>query len=328
MLQAIELARQRLSLSNDVGQHRTVFALQSLDQRESIFDFLQPRGRSVDTFTVAAQDHRQIFELRLDGLARSRMRLEYGIDLCELCHALPNGAQPGEHRIIAFVQDRIRFATQPLKPVCVAQHPPGRLELFILGRSQVCLLELVQLERQQIAARESFALVELECPELLFNVFPPPEGRTHLFAQRHERRKVVQDGEVASWIEQSLMLMLPVQLDEWGHPLVQRGSRDERVIDKCAAASLRSHIATHDALSAGDVEDCLNRRLRLPRPDQVSRGTSPHQKPERLHQHRLSCSGFSCEDVEARSELELQLVDDGEMLNTKEAKHQRRPASP
>ena len=51
---------------------------------------------------------------------------------------------------------------------------------------------------------------------------------------------------MALWIEQRLMLVLPVQLDERRRLIVQRRGRDERIVDERAAAPLGCDLAPGD----------------------------------------------------------------------------------
>ena len=71
------------------------------------------------------------------------------------------------------------------------------------------------------------------------------------------------------------------------------------------------------------VEDGLNRSLGLARADEIGGCAAADQEADRLDQHRLAGAGFSRQDVETRLEFDLDRIDDGEVLNAKEAKHLR-----
>jgi hypothetical protein len=81
-------------------------------------------------------------------------------------------------------------------------------------------------------------------------------------------------------------------------------------------------------LQVGHVEFSLHLRLRLAGANQISRGAAAHEEADRFDEHRLAGAGFAGEDVQAGLEFDLDGIDDGEVLNAKEAKHLRRPAAP
>ena len=79
---------------------------------------------------------------------------------------------------------------------------------------------------------------------------------------------------------------------------------------------------------AGHVEHGLHLRLGFARADQVGRRAAAHQQADGFDEHRLPCPGFAGQDVQTRLEFNLDRIDDGEVLNAKEAKHRKRPAWP
>ncbi len=128
-------------------------------------------------------------------------------------------------------------------------------------------------------------------------------------------------------IEQRLVLVLPVQLDERRCLVAERRGRDERVVDERAAAPLRVDVAADDqrpvepAVGHVELSPATLRALCLARADEVGRGAAAHEQADRLDEHRFACPGFAGQDVQARLEFDLDRIDDGEVLNAKEAKH-------
>ncbi len=74
---SLDLDAQGLAALDDVGQRRPMFALQPLEQREPVFDLLQPGRRRLDAVGIAAQVQGEILELRLDAVARVEVRLKH-----------------------------------------------------------------------------------------------------------------------------------------------------------------------------------------------------------------------------------------------------------
>ena len=83
-------------------------------------------GRRVDAVGVAAQEERQVLELRLDAVARLEIRRELRIDRRQLADPLPDAAEPGEHRVVAVVERRVALLAQPLHALGAREHLPRR----------------------------------------------------------------------------------------------------------------------------------------------------------------------------------------------------------
>jgi len=73
-------------------------------EHQTLLDLLEPGRRRFDAVGVAAQEHREILELRLDPLTRIDVRLELRIEARQLRHAPPDAAQRRQDRIVALVQ--------------------------------------------------------------------------------------------------------------------------------------------------------------------------------------------------------------------------------
>ena len=126
-------------------------------------------------------------------------------------------------------------------------------------------------------------------------------------------------------IEQRLVLVLPMQLDQRRCLIVECRRRHERVVDERPAAPLRVDVTPDDqclaGLHVGHVKLRLDVCLCLARTDQIGGRAAAHQQPDSLDEHRLAGASFAREDVQARLEFNLDRIDDGEVLNAKEAKH-------
>ena len=65
------------------------------------------------------------------------------------------------------------------------------------------------------------------------------------------------------------------------------------------------------------IEDRLDRGGVFAGADQVSRGAAADQQADRADQDGLAGAGLAGEDVEARLELELEAIDDGQIADAK-----------
>ena len=125
-------------------------------------------------------------------------------------------------------------------------------------------------------------------------------------------------------IEQRLVLVLPVQLDERRRLLAERRGGDERVVDERAAAPLRVDVAADDQRRSTFGRPHRTppaRGLCLAGADEIGRRAAAHEQADGLDEHRLARPGFAGQDVQTRLEFDLDRIDDGEVLNAKEAKH-------
>ena len=119
-------------------------------------------------------------------------------------------------------------------------------------------------------------------------------------------------------IEQHLVLVLAVEIDEVGGQLAQRRARHQRAVDEGAAAALGRDLAPDDQFAAvGVFEDRLDRRLLLPGPDEIRRRAAADEQPDGSDQDRLARAGLAGEHVEARIELDLEAIDDGEIADAR-----------
>ena len=163
----VALAGERRALVDRVLQRGPVLVLDPLEQREPIFDLLQLRGRRIDPVGVAAQEERQVFELRLDPVAGIDVRRKLRIDDGQLADTLPDAAEPAQHRVVALVQRRVALFAEPLDALGVGQHPAGGRELLVLPRPWRRLFDLPELKGNQVEARRLFAAVHPRSFELL-----------------------------------------------------------------------------------------------------------------------------------------------------------------
>ena len=132
MRKRLELARQRGVGVDDILQRRTVLLLQPLEDRQAIFDFLQPGGRRVDLCGVRPQEVREILELRLDRVAGGNVRLKLGVDRRQLADPFPDRREPGQRGAVSFLQSGVRLGAQALQPFGIGEHLPAGRQLFVL----------------------------------------------------------------------------------------------------------------------------------------------------------------------------------------------------
>ncbi len=137
-----------------------------------------------------------------------------------------------------------------------------------------------------------------------------------------ESRVRVDEIDVLGRIEERLVFVLSVQIEQARAEIAQRRRGRERVVDEGAAAALIRHFAAHDRLAAvRTLEDGLHRRERLTRAHEVGARAAAEQQVDRPDDDGFSGASFAGEDVQARLELDFEMLDDRQMSNAQEPEH-------
>ena len=126
--------RSASRLRDDVVERRPVLLLQTLEQREPVFDLLEPLRRGVDAGGVRAEEEREVLELRLDDVAGVEVRREAASIAASSPSRFQTIAERRKGRLVAFVQCVVRLGAEPLQPVGVRQHLARRRELVVFAR--------------------------------------------------------------------------------------------------------------------------------------------------------------------------------------------------
>ncbi len=216
---------ERVPPLDDIGQRGAVFPLQAFEQGEALFHLLQPRGRCFDAGHVLPEKSGEVFELRLDAVARVEIRLELRIEGRQLRHAAPDVPEARQNGIVALVKRRVAVGAEPLHPVGARKHVAQGRELDIfprIARSQPGAIELARLKGNQILAAGAVPGRAAHPGELVLHRAHRVErsrGRRRHLIEPAER---IDDAQMRGRIEQRLVFMLPVQLDQTGRQILQR----------------------------------------------------------------------------------------------------------
>ena len=117
----------------------------------------------------------------------------------------------------------------------------------------------------------------------------------------------VQQINVTIWVEEFLMLVLPVEVNESQANLLQCGHGRERIIYERTAPATRPDLASNNYVATGFILDSrLHSRQGLACSHEVTTGTPTHERGQRTEDHRLARSGLTGEDGQSRSKLELE----------------------
>ena len=320
-----QLAPQRVAPRDDVGQRRPVLPLQPLEQRQPILDLLQPRRRRLDAVGVAAQEDREILELRLDAVARVQVRLELRIERRQLADAAPDAAERREHRVVALVQRRVALGAQPLDALGVRQHlPRARASSSSSpGRLERRPIELGELERRpDPGARRGRDRGAASARELVPMRAQRVEGRGD---RREQARRAPPkasstprcvDGSSSVWCSCWPCSSMSRDDRSFSAPAVASAPLMNARLRPCAVISRRTSSSSPPLSKIASIA-----RGVLAGADEVARRAAAEQQADRLDEDRLAGPGLAGQDVEAGLELDLDRVDDREMLDAEEAEH-------
>src|SRR5262249_23059304 len=215
---------------------------------------------------------REVFELRLDGVASLDVRGKLRIDARQLSDPLPDAAQPGEHGLFAFVEGRVAFLAQPLNPICADEDLTQGGELVVFGRAWRDTPDFSELKRDQIEACSLLARVHPRALELVAKRPNRRPGVSNPRPEVCEVREVIEQWQMRERVEERLMLVLSVQLDQPGRQIAKRGRGGEGPVDEGSTPALGCDFpADHHFTALGGLEDGLDDRLGFTGADEILR---------------------------------------------------------
>ena len=153
VLECVQLASEAGGLFENLAEGSAVLALQTIEDRKTVFDFLKAGRRGVDALRVRPQEEREILELRFHAVAGIDIRTEAIIDAGELAELAPDRAEGRQCRLVTLVERRVRIGAEPLQPIRIGQHLPHRCELVVFAGAGSQAIDLLELEREELGAR-------------------------------------------------------------------------------------------------------------------------------------------------------------------------------
>ena len=165
-----------------VGERGAVLPLQPLQGGQPLLDLLQPGRRGVEAVGVVPQEEREVLELRLDAVPRLDMRLETGVHGSQVGDLPPDGAQAGQHGVVALVERGVALRAQPLEPLRAGEHLAADLQLFVFAGPGHDAVDLGQLEREQLPAGLAVGLLPPDARQQIAGAGQPAPGLLDLLA--------------------------------------------------------------------------------------------------------------------------------------------------
>ncbi len=220
-------------------------------------------------------------------------------------------------------------------------------QLVLLIRLQPRGLQLAHLEAEQVLALGAVALGGAQVRQLLArHSILGVEGR-HAVPQRFHPREAIENLELRPGLGEALVLVLAVHLDEMVAQPLQERHGHRRIVHEGAVAARTDQLPSDDDLPVLGPEPRLLQDLpggaarvhgehaldpcdlRVA-PDGVGLGACTPQEEHGIDEDGLARPRLAGQDVQARGEWHGDVLDHGQVTNTKLAEHgvDARPALP
>ena len=259
-----------------------------------------------------------------------------------LCRALEPAQRIARRALGPVGPERLSGAGDLLAGALGALHEAAaRVELGLLAGLRVERVELAHGVAQEILlgadiGERGLGLVEGGLGRRAF----APRG-AHGLAPCLEPAEGVEHGAMRARVEQTAIVLLPVQLDKGGREPAQHLARDAAIVDPGGLAPVGGIDPAQDQIvlggqpglgqhvARGVVRRQLEHRHHLaplsPRAHQIGPSAPAQHEAETIEQDRFARAGLSGEHVEARPEPEIEPVDDQHVANFKRTQHSQVP---
>ena len=147
----------------------------------------------------------------------------------------------------------------------------------------------------------------------------------------------IDDGELEGILPEQEVLMLRMDVDEVAAELAQQGQLHGRVVDEGTALACGVDLASDDGgagvvlevvlgkegfeVIGGDVELCLDDALAGTAAHGLGVGSLAEDETEGAHDDGLAGACLAGDDGEALARVELEMIDEGVVLDSQELKH-------
>ena len=311
-----------------------VLAAQVVEQAQALLRRLARRGVEVDRFGGGGGVARQLGGLRRQPRGAIGERCEPRVMLGGRCELALDEREPlGGGILVAERGDRRgRGARDRLG---VGRGPELRFELGVLAGPRGRCGDLIGLVAEELdASRELVRIGQ----ELGRGGHAGAPGAVRIGDRLHEGgvpAEAVQQAQLARRLEESLLLVLAVDLGEARAERGKAADRDRPIVHPHARATVRSDLPPHDDRSLArldqvrqrivvgrhrGIEDRLDAGGIGPGAHLVGGGSGPEREGDGVHDERLAGAGFAGQHREARREDEPNRLDHGEVLDGQLAK--------
>ncbi len=343
VLELVELRRGRRAVLEHLLLVPPVARAESLDRGASALQVLQPVGVALALVRVVAERGSGLLQLELRRADALRELAEPRVQLGQPLEPARAGRRQAGRAGVSVVELGQRLSDQlgDLDPV--TQPRPLALQLVAFPGAWRDGIDLPQLAAQVVGAPLALTLGLAQPLQAL----PGLADRALRGGDPAQlvvvAAEAVQQLEVAVGGEQAVLLVLAVQLQQPLAELAQRRDGAGRAVDEHARRSADRHLAAQhqqavlvgvDAAllqqrtqrpGVGRLEHRLDARAARPASDLRRVGAVAGDQSQRVDQDRLARPGLAGQQVQARTELHGQVLDDRQLTDAQRSQHRVHP---
>ena len=283
----------------------------------------------------AAPEFLHVAERRLDQVAE---RTRLAIDRNEGVEPGRELAQPVDDRPLGLVQSVVERARKLDQLLGMREAAGLRLERLIFIRFEPGSGDLIPLEAQVVRPFTPLTRGAARVLETSLDGAQPRVGSLRLGGQCLVSAIGVQNPPLPGAVQESLVIVLSVEVEEPAPELAQPSRRRRRPVHPCPMPALATQFATQDepaffmidtgllaqrpqSVDVLDLEAALDAGGPGARPDHVRRRPPSDEEREGFDEEGLPRPRLAAEHAETRPEFERSLLDDGEVPDAKLSQH-------
>ncbi len=329
-----------------------MLAREGAQELEPVLDGREPLGIAAHRLGVPPELAARLLELDRRGAEQAERRLEPAVEqggLAERARGLPDALRAAP---LLPVGERLCRARRLAELLRGGEDAPLVLERLELARARIGVVELGELEGEVVGATRPLALVRGERLPLaderrerrVGGAVPLEEARRVV-----EPRERVEEVEVRSGIEERDVLVLAGDVDDPPQRLLEHRDGAERPVHEGPSPAAARCDPPHEQLAGvrrqlagpsvarrskagrlearehpvrrGQLEERLHHRLVRAVAEHLPAHPSAEDEVERVHEDGLAGAGLAREDVQPRTEPDLDRVDDREARDAQRREH-------
>lgn len=337
-VQRLQFVEQALLQVGQFGGLDPVLARQGINDVQALLDLLLAIGIGIEVVDEAVQFADRLLDLDLRAGQQVDRFAESGGLAAERGQAVEAGIERGKDVAgIALAAHFHDLAAGGEQAFGVAQGLLLLLQAFQFVFAEGQVFQFFQLVAEQLVAGALFVAATRQAFEFLAGLLPALRGELHLARQLLAAGVLVEQAPVGLALQQRLVLVLAMDVDQQFAQALQVAQRAGRAVDVGTRATFGSDHPAQDARTvlfqvalgepvAGlgdgtDVEAGENVGLVRSGTYRAAVGAVAEGKAEGVEHDRLARTGFAGDHAHAGSEFEIQVLDDGVVVNGQVNQH-------
>ena len=300
---------------------------------------LEPLRVCLQAFGIGAQSRCRILDTDHQPFQRLDARRQGRVEFDETLQFATSLSESVDDGVVATVKRFVESGGGVLEGLLVGQNGDLTLEALVLtdfGGQAADLLELVAPQLLLVAQALAFALQPVQASH---RIHPSPVGSGRGCRLPAQATALVEEQGVAFRVEQGLVLMLAMQVDEELARFAQPPHGQHGAVDEGPRTSLGADLTAQDemgvvielesgflqASASGFVviefEEPLHFATRGAAAYKVSGNRASQDRVEGTDQDGFSRAGFTRDNRQSGTQLDVDVVDEGEAVDSQPSEH-------